>query len=158
MEVTSRIIPPNFREIRNAARAALGPLRSAADFSEADEDRLFNAKRTKAGAKLPPYYLVYFLLVELLGFDDRGEDEKVAWSLPVKFHDHVYLIDYRKMGLGIFAQRFPELDSETHAAEMVQLIDAASEIAEPYYNWRAEEAVRTSLEPVIDLSELVVSS
>ena len=51
--------------------------------------------------------LVYFLLVELLGFRDFGREEKVAWSVPVNFGGRPYGIEYRKLGLGIFGNESP---------------------------------------------------
>jgi hypothetical protein len=40
---------------------------------------------TKAGYKLPEYYLAYYLLVELLEFRHGGRGAKVAWTIPVEY-------------------------------------------------------------------------
>jgi hypothetical protein len=61
------------------------------------ENFLFTASRTKAGRKLPPYYLVYFLLVDLPEFTNLAQFEKVAWSVPVDLYSVEYLIAYRKL-------------------------------------------------------------
>ena len=44
--------------------------------------------------------------------------------------------------LGVFAPELPE--SEAIAAEIVRLIQNAVKMAEPYFDWRAEQAVRAS--------------
>ena len=71
--------------IRNKVRTAIFPLKPAGSQSAAPDNVLFDAKRTEAGRQLPAYYLVYFLLVDLLGFKNLGQFEKVAWSVPVDF-------------------------------------------------------------------------
>jgi hypothetical protein len=103
---------------------------------------LFDAKRTSAGRQLPAYYLVYFLLVDLLGFRNIGQFEKVAWSVPVDFQGRIFLIEHRKLGVGVFAQNIP--DDEAAAAEIVRLIRIGVKVAEPYFDWRAEQAVKDS--------------
>lgn len=128
--------------IRNKVRTAISPLKPAGSESAAPDNFLFDAKRTEAGRQLPAYYLVYFLLVDLLGFKNLGQFEKVAWSVPVDFQGRAFLIEHRKFGLGVFAPESAE--NETAAAEIVRLIRSAVKIAEPYFDWRAEEAVRAS--------------
>ena len=58
-----KLLPPELETIRDAARLALGPVIPATSQSHANHHFLFDAKRTEAGRELPPYYLVYFLLV-----------------------------------------------------------------------------------------------
>jgi hypothetical protein len=91
---------------------------------------------------LPPYYVVYFLLVDLLGFENLGRFEKIAWSVPVDLDGRAFLIEHRKMGLGVFAEKLP--DDEPPAAEIVDLITKAVKTAEPYFQWRADQAAAAS--------------
>src|SRR3546814_308939 len=56
-----------------------------------------NAKRTDAGRRLPEPYLVYFLLVELLGFPHTGMGEKVAWTVPLEYGGQTFTVEYRKI-------------------------------------------------------------
>jgi hypothetical protein len=128
--------------IRNKVLAAISPLKPAGSESAAPANFLFDAKRTDAGRQLPAYYLVYFLLVDLLGFKNLGQFDKVAWSVPVDLQGQAFLIEHRKFGLGVFAPELPE--SEAIASEIVRLIQNAVKIAEPYFDWRAEQAVRAS--------------
>lgn len=137
--------------IRNAVRAAIHPLRPAGPGLSAPKNFLFDAKRTEAGRQLPAYYLVYFLLVDLLGFKNIGQFEKVAWSVPVDFQGRAFLIEHRKFGIGVFVQSIP--DDEAAAAEIVGLIRNGVKVAEPYFDWRAGEAVKNSEINVINRSQ-----
>jgi hypothetical protein len=49
--------------------------------------------RSNAGRSLPPYYLVYFLLVNLLKFNDLGQSEKVSYSIPVEFNGTILMVE-----------------------------------------------------------------
>ena len=77
-----RSVPLDIEAIRRKARAAIKPLKTvSSDF--------FGRNRIKAGRRLPEYYLVYFLLVDLLGFENLGRHEKLAWSIPVDLDGEV---------------------------------------------------------------------
>jgi len=90
------------------ARAALQELEPAGPPRSPEEGRgLMLSARTEAGRSLPPYYLVYFLLIDLLKFPSLGQWEKTAWTVPVRFRGRLYGIEHRKMGLGVFE---PNLD------------------------------------------------
>jgi hypothetical protein len=71
-------IPPELERIREAARRALGPVFPVSESTSADRDFLFTAKRSEASRDLPPYYLIYFVLVDLLGFKNLGQFEKIS--------------------------------------------------------------------------------
>jgi hypothetical protein len=85
--------------IRGKATKAIAPLKPA----DGPSRYKMGTTRTKAGYKLPGYYLVYFLLVELLKFWHGGRGEKVAWSIPVEYEGSLAVIEHRKLGLGIFS-------------------------------------------------------
>lgn len=134
--------PKHLNKVKAAAERALAPIRPADDSTSAPKDLLFSAKRTNAGRKLPPYYLVYFLLVDLLGFKNLGRFEKLAWSVPVDYKGKAYLIEHRKFGLGVFVEN-PE-KWEQDAEEIVRLIHKAAKAAQPYFEWYAQSAVSDS--------------
>ncbi len=105
--------------------------------------------RTNGGRSLPPYYLVYFLLVDLLDFPYMGQWEKSAWTVPVRYQGRLYGIEHRKMGLGVFAPSLnpkarmsgsPTEEQEVDAKEVAALITKAVAVATPYFEWRAEQA------------------
>src|SRR5438477_5716589 len=85
-------------QIRKKALQAISPLRPA------DTGRYFWGERTNAGRELPPYYVVYFLLADLLSFPTIGQQEKVAWSIVLELEGKAFVVEHRKMGLGIFAK------------------------------------------------------
>jgi len=132
----------NIELVRERALKAISPLKPADSGTPADRHFMFYAKRTDAGRKLPPYYLVYFLLVDLLGFKNLGQFEKIAWSVPVEYEGQAFLVDHRKFGLGVFAANLP--GDEPAAAEIVRLIHKAAKAARPYFEWRAEQAAKAS--------------
>lgn len=119
-----------------AVRAAMAPIIPAGEDTEAPKNFLFSAKRTNAGRRLPPYYLIYFLLVDFLGFKNLGQFEKVAWSVPIDFNGKAFLIEHRKFGLGIFAQE----GDEPAAEEIAERIRNAVTIAQPYFERLADQA------------------
>lgn len=143
-------IPQEFEPVRAAVVRALQGIRAANNQTNAAKDFLFTAKATKAGEKLPPYYLVYFLLVDLLGFPNLGRWEKIAWSVPIEFDDEVFLIDHRKFGIGLFGRESPT--TETKAQEIVTIISNATKAAKPFYDWLAENAVSGSGLSVVNRS------
>jgi len=161
-------LPPNLEHARNAALAALGDIKPAGPPQGGDESHaLMMASRTESGFNLPPYYLVYFLLVDLLGFANLGQWEKVAWIVPIRYSGRLYSIEHRKFGIGIFAPTYksdlrnigraiasgtPSDEAEQHAREMCELIKKAVAKAEPYFEWRAEQAVAGSELNVINNS------
>jgi len=99
-------------------------------------------KRTRAGSGLPEYYLVYFLLVELLGFPAGGRWEKVAWTIPVDYDGRAALIEHRKMGLGVFSAATPE--DEVTSAAIVAAVRRGVGAARPFFDHLAAKAVSSS--------------
>ena len=95
-------LPEHLEEVRLKAARAIDPIRPLDEYGENLKNSLFSPQRTEAGRQLPPYYLVYFLLVDLLGFRNLGQFEKLAWSVPVEYNGNAYVIEHRKMGLGVF--------------------------------------------------------
>ena len=120
------------------------------------------SSRTKGGRSLPNYYLVYFLLVDLLGYQDLGQWEKVAWVIPVRYGDRLYSIEHRKFGVGVFAPNHdtaatmstsPSDLAEMDASAIAAAVNKAVSVAEPYFEWRAELAASTSDLNVVNASD-----
>ena len=78
----------------------------------------------------------------MLGFRNLGQFEKVAWSVPLEYDGRPFLVEHRKFGLGVFAANVPE--DEAAAADIVRLIQKATKAAQPYFDWRAEQAAKAS--------------
>ena len=128
--------------VRARAVRVIAPLKPADGHSVAPKDMLFSARKTSASRQLPEPYLVYFLLVDLLGYKDLGRWEKLAYSIPVDFNGTAYLVEHRKFGLGLFAAD-PETQEEA-ATVVVSLIQKAVKAARPYFEYLANEAAEGS--------------
>jgi hypothetical protein len=135
-------LPSELEPIREAARRALGTVKPATANTPADKDFVFNAKRTDAGRKLPAQHLVYFVLVDLLGYRDLGRFEKLAWSIPIDFNGRAFLIEHRKFGVGIFAADLER--DEADAQQIVNHIHKAVKAARPFFDWLAAQAIDES--------------
>jgi hypothetical protein len=132
-----------FDVVRNAATRAINPIKPADESTQSPaRNFLFDAKRSDAGRSLPPYYLVYFLLVELLDFKDLGRFDKVAWSIPIDLDGVAYLIEHRKFGVGVFVQN--KDTDEPQAQRIVSLIKKGVKAAAPFFKWKAEKAIQES--------------
>jgi len=138
----SKPLPVELERVRDAARRALGPVIPVTKSTTADKNFLFDAKRSEAGRDLPPYYLIFFVMVDLLGFKNLGQFEKISWSIPVDYLGRAFLIEHRKFGVGVFVKN-PETD-ESDAKEIVTYIKKAIKAAEPYFDWLADEALQNS--------------
>lgn len=128
----------------------ISPIKPADGLSAANPNLLFIAKRTSAGASLPAYYLVYFLFVDLLNFENLGRFEKISWSIPIDYKGKVYLIEHRKMGLGIFVEN-PDLE-EANVQEISVLINKAIKKAKPFFEHLVLESIKQSKINVINHS------
>jgi hypothetical protein len=127
---------------KEIALKILSPIKPPDEKTLAKEKFLFNAQRSKAGYRLPEYYLIFFLFNDLLEFKNLGKFEKIAWSFPIDYKGRAFLIEYRKFGVGVFVQD-PELD-EKEAEEIVKKINGAIKSIRPFYDHLAEEAVKRS--------------
>jgi hypothetical protein len=136
------VLPQDLDKLKERARRAIAPIEPAPAPAGRTLEFLLKAQRTNAGRSLPPYYLVYFLLVELLEFQDLGEWEKTAWNVPIGVNGKTFTIEYRKFGLGVFT---PDAkNDEEDARRIVALIKRGVTVAEPFFEWLASNAVRES--------------
>ncbi len=120
----------------------LKPISPVSEKTRADKDFLFSAQKTEESKSLPEYYLCYFLFIDLLGFRNLGQFEKVSWSIPIDYLGEAYLLEHRKFGFGLFAK-----DKETQQADakvIVILIQKAIKFSKPYFEWRAKKCADNS--------------
>jgi len=139
-------IPQALNEVKKQAQQSIIPIKPVND--KTDKDLLFAAKLAEASCDLPPYYLVYFLLVDLLDFNNLGRSEKIAWSVPIDFYGSVYLIEYRKLSFGVFGRGGDR--EEQNAQHIVALINRGVKVAKPFFKWMADDAVNNSKLNVIN--------
>lgn len=135
---------------KDRAAKAMAPIRPSSKTTVWGEQFWLTAKRTSAGRNLPPYYLVYFLLIDLLAFPHTGQEEKVAWTVPLEFNGRGYTVEHRKFGLGIFATDEPSAESEVE--EIASRTRRAVKLSEGYFDLLASEAATQSHLNVINRS------
>lgn len=143
------ICPSEFSLLRSEVLKKIHPITSIDDIAPSF------SKRTHAGRELPSYFICYFLLVELLEFKYFGRYEKIAWSIPILYKDHIFSIEHRKLGLGLFAHSIE--DRENEAAEIVKLINKGANKAKPYFESIAQKAVLTSELNVVNHHQILYS-
>lgn len=139
---TQYTFPKDLELLKSRVLKAIEPIAEINDKIAAEDKFLFNAQRTNAGRSLPEYYLCYFLFVDFLGFKNLGQFEKISWSVPIDYKGVTFLIEHRKMGLGVFARNAKSQDVE--AGEIVKRIHKAVKMARPYFEWKASEAAKQS--------------
>ena len=110
--------------------------------TKVEENWWLKLSYSQASKKLPVYYKVYFLLVSLLGFKDLGKAEKTAWSIPIDFDGEAFFIELRKSGLGLYGINMSKKYDK--ARKIVNILNKATRIAEPYFDYLADEAIKSS--------------
>ena len=105
-------------------------MKPADDKTRAKKDFLSTAHKPVGANELPPPHLICFLLEELLGYEDLGRFEKLAWSIPVDLDGHAYLLEHRKSGVGIFTQdnTTDEIDGARGIAGLIGRLSAAQDV------------------------------
>lgn len=158
----SRSLPQKIQACKERLERDLSCIRVTRAFTGQDEHAPFLSSRTDGGRQLRPYYLVYFLLVDLLEFPSLGQGEKVAWSVPLEYNSRLYVVEHRKFGLGIFEpQHDPTKGTnspvtevgERDSVEICQLINRAIDNATPYFEWRAQQEAAGSRLNVVNNSQ-----
>ena len=135
--------PDDIEKLQQKVEKILDPIASAVENgTKAETDFLFTASRTDAGRSLPPYYLIYFLFVDLLRCKNLGQFEKISWSVPIDYNGKAYLLEHRKSGMGLFTSN--EVSQESDCREIVRKITKAVKAARPYFEWVASEAAKRS--------------
>jgi hypothetical protein len=137
-DATKIRLPQELENVRDASRRAIEPIKPADAQTRANP--IFVASPTNASRDLPPYYLIYFLLVDLLEFRKYGPFEKVNWSVPIDVDGKDYLIEHRKFGVGVFAPKA----EEQQAQRIVALITKGVKAASPFFRWMATKAIQES--------------
>lgn len=136
-------MPNDINILKERIQNILNPITCAVKKgTKADKDFLFKAVRADVGENLPPYYLIYFLFIDLLGFKDLGRFEKVAWSIPIDYNGAAYILEYRKLGMGLFVA--DKESQKNECQEIVKKINNAVKVAKPYFDWVANEAAKNS--------------
>ncbi len=139
--------------IREKASVAIGKIKPMQFSEKLDEDFLLKVRPSNISKYLPPHYLIYFLLVDLLKFKDVGKSEKIVWSIPIDFNSEVFFIEYRKSGCDIFTTNV--INQVSKARDIADLIQKGIKKAEPFFYRLAEEKFKESEVNVVNRSNLL---
>lgn len=130
-------------KLKKKIEVILNPIFSAYNKSDKEyKDLLFSVTRIDSGRSLPPYYLIYFLFIDFLGYRNLGQFEKTSWSIPIDYNGTLYLLEHRKLGMGLFAA--DKKTQEKECKEIVKKISKAVNAAQPYFEWIANETAKRS--------------
>jgi len=123
----------SLEETRKNVLRAIAPIeKPASENSGPRNPRVFK------GIPHSEYYLIFLLLVDLLGFKYWGPGEKVAYIIPIEFEGRRHSIVYAKFGMKI------EYSDEGDCEAVYAALKKGMRAARRYYLWRAEEASITS--------------
>lgn len=132
--------PSLFNQFQTKIHKEIAPIVQASKTTPIPENFYFLNVRVRTRSQLPPYFMVYFLFVELLQFRNLGPDEKVAWVIPIEYKGQFFTIEHRKFGLGIFSIK----EESTKCEEIVELVSKAVVKAKPFFEYLALKAVNES--------------
>jgi hypothetical protein len=127
------------------------PIKKPDENTKYQKDYEFKCIRLNSKIALPQYYLIYFLFIDYLHFQNLGRYEKVAWAIPIDYMGSLYTIEYRKFGIGIFGLNAIDAD------EIVKRIKKAVKVAEPYYESIAKGKIESENLNVINNSSSLFS-
>ncbi|MES2674343.1 MAG: hypothetical protein V4660_08885 [Pseudomonadota bacterium] len=151
-DVNQKEEPDEFDKLRKKVLRALSNIQPAGSpRSEREPMALMLSSTTRGWKSPPPYYLIYFMFVDLLKFPRMGSWEKSAWTIPVRYRDRLYALEHQKMGLRICAPnedptaRMSGRPSEQQQEDSDQIaieVGKALREAGPYFDWRAEQEAK----------------
>ncbi|WP_406720775.1 hypothetical protein RPE78_12845 [Thioclava litoralis] len=120
-------------QVRDIAARAISPI-------ELPPEAQGSEARYKIFKGIPhhEYYLIFLLLVDLLGFKYSGPFEKVAYIIPLGYKGIRYTVAYAKFGMRI------ECPEDGSPEDVYEALRRGMKAAKSYYLWRAAEASATS--------------
>lgn len=147
------IIPEKFNQLRQRVLKALSPIIQTDTAIKKVGDSWFSEKLVHS-EQLPPYYIIHFLFVELLGFKKFGHVEKVSWAIPLEYEGKVFSIEHRKFGVGVFSENHLPKNILNHIQGRINI---SVKMARPFFDWIASQAIDSSLANVYNKGLLLFS-
>lgn len=74
-----------------------------------------------AANRVPPYYIVFLMFVALLEYRYRGREEKVAWTIPVKYKGIPFLLSLWKFGFRVLTLKGTTIEQQLLDEMLMQL-------------------------------------
>ena len=147
------IIPEKFNRLRQRILKTLSPIIQSEKAIKTAGDCWFSEKLLNS-EQLPPYYVIHFLFVELLGFKKFGHFEKVSWTIPLEYEGVIFSIEHRKFGVGAFCEAHLPKEILSH---IQRRINTSAKMARPFLDWIASQAIDSSLVNVYNKGLLLFS-
>src|SRR5262245_29938022 len=95
-------MPPKEHDIgakkMNARKKLLGILEGIAPHRPSRDEHMFTFENVSTGNFDPPAYIVAFLFLNVLSYQDFGSSEKVWWHTFFKYRGYVFLLRDYKFG------------------------------------------------------------
>jgi hypothetical protein len=136
--------PDELERIRERARLALQGISGVAPGTNITT---WHGVKSTASRQLPEPYLLYFLLIDLLGFPHTGPEEKLAWAVPLECQGVRFSLEHRKLGLALCSDTDHQL-----ATFVAQRLQKAAHAARPYFDALAKSRVAASEVNLLNLS------
>ncbi len=133
-------MPSRFLTLKAEVQRIFDPIDQAGPKTSAPKEFLFTARKAKLKIPLPSPEQTYLLLVELLGYKNIGHFEKILWSVPLDVDGRAFLVEHRKLGLGIFIQ--DESTDTAIANQIARKINRACRKATPFFEWHAQQQAK----------------
>lgn len=104
------------------------------DFKAVDRDtiKLPNkpTRLVNADGLLP--YMVFVVFVSLLEMPYIGKGEKIAWTIPVQFHNELFLLSHRKLGFEIATDCNQDAISDEFVRRLLNACEIGDHLLEPF--------------------------
>lgn len=126
-------------------------LKDISNLSESEYQAIEQGKmiRTPYEKELKPYYLIFLLFVSFLGYGYSGKEEKVSFTIPIKYKGNVFLLQHRKLGMALLSFSGVPKDD---CLSVVKLINKAINKVKPFFDYYANETSNANSLNVINNS------
>jgi hypothetical protein len=127
----------NFEKLKKKVSSCFkGMTSGCADIS------ILDVKKIASSSDLPPHQLLYFVLVDLLGYKNLGRWEKVDWTVPFTYKNKPYYFEHAKFGMGIWTAS--EYEKDNDLCEILKITNDAVSRATPFFDSLANTAIKNS--------------
>ena len=103
---------------------------------------ILKIKKIITTVDMPEQHLAYFLLVELLGFNNLGFWEKTHWTVPMKYKNKFFYLKHSKFGLSICGENETTSEQKINANNILKLLNRAIKDAYPFFDILANQAIK----------------
>jgi hypothetical protein len=113
----------------NANKKIVRCLQGFAPYSPGPGEDEMSFQNVSIGHTTPPAYIVAFLFLNILGYEDFGPSDKVWWHTFFSYRNHVFLVRDYKFGTWSLESRHRDVSDET-VKQVIAKIQSASRHAD----------------------------